>query len=160
MFKKIKFGKLIFAILLPLVIGSLCSFAVTAFGSFSPYPYTPRIMPPDNVFLIVWSILYILMGISSYLANNHSGAGTLLLRQANSTYYYSLAVNVMFCLCFFIFKWTLLSFFVCLYLAIVVFQTVCQYHQVKKAAAYLQIPYLLWSTFASVLTFMIWWLNW
>lgn len=100
------------------------------------------------------------MGISSYIVNNHSETESEELRQANSTYRYSLIINPVYCLAFFVFKWTLLSFFICLYLVIVVIQTVCQYFHIRKAAAYLQIPYVLWGAFAAVLTFTIWWLNW
>ena len=160
MLKKINFGNLLFSILLPLVVGSLTSLAVNKFSSFHPYEYTPDIMPPDMVFIIVWSVLYVLMGVSSYIVNNHSGASPEELRQANSTYRYSLAVNAVYCLAFFIFKWALLSFFICMYLVIVVFQTICQYFHMRKSAAYLQLPYLIWGIFASILTFMIWWLNW
>lgn len=160
MLKKIKFGSLFFSILLPLVVGSATSLVVTHFSSFDPYEYMPAITPPSIVFVIVWTVLYVLMGVSSYLINNHSEATEEELKQANSTYFYSLAVNVIYCLTFFIFKWTLLSFFVCLYLAILVLQTIGQYFHIKKIAAYLQIPYFLWCCFASILTFMVWWLNW
>lgn len=160
MLKKIKFGSLFFSILVPLVIGSATSLVVNKFSSFDPYAYMPSFTPPAIVFIVVWSVLYVLMGVSNYIINNHSDVSEEELRQANSTYVYSLVVNVVYSLCFFIFKWTLLSFFICLYLAIVVLQTICQYFHIRKIAAYLQIPYALWASFASILTFMVWWLNW
>lgn len=160
MLKKIKFGNLLFSLLLPLAVGSATSLAVNKFGSFDPYTYMPSFTPPRIVFIIVWTVLYILMGISSYIVNNHSEADETELRQANSTYYYSLIIQPVYCLAFFIFQWTLLSFFICLYLVIVVIQTICQYFHIRKTAAYLQFPYAVWGTFASVLTFVIWWLNW
>ena len=158
--KKIKFGSLFFSILLPLAIGSATSLLVNKFSSFDPYEYMPRFTPPDIVFIAVWTALYVLMGVSNYIINNHSDTSEAELRQANSTYIYSLAVNVVYSICFFICKWPLLSFFVCLYLAIVIIQTICQYFHIRKSAAWLQVPYALWVSFASALTFAVWWLNW
>lgn len=156
-------------VLLSLAVGSAGSIIVTKLSSFNPYEYTPSFMPPKPVFMIVWTLLFILMGIANYLINKSSQNGSedeetnkadTALNTANHTYYFSLAVNFIYSIVFFVVKWPFIAFLVCVYLTILVIQTICQYFEFNKIAAYMNIPYAIWTAFASILTFAFWWLNW
>ena len=120
---------------------------------------TPVLSPPSWLFPVVWTILFILMGIS---------AGTIYLdktatkSQKNSallTYALSLFVNFFWSIIFFNLRAFLFAFIWLLLLLLLILRTIIKYYNINKTAAYLQIPYALWVTFAGYLTFAIWWLN-
>ena len=114
----------------------------------------PPLAPPSILFPIVWSILYILMGVSAgmiYL----SGAADTDKVNALFTYGASLFVNFFFSIFFFNMRMFVLSSVWVVLLWALILLTVVDYSRINKAAAYLQIPYLLWVTFASYLTIAI-----
>jgi tryptophan-rich sensory protein len=115
---------------------------------------TPPLSPPAILFPIVWSILYVLMGVSAariFLSIAPATEKTTAL----FTYGVSLFVNFFFSIFFFNMRLFTLSFVWILLLWILVLLTVLDYLKVDKIAAYLQIPYLLWVTFATYLTLFI-----
>ena len=114
----------------------------------------PSLTPPAIVFPIVWTILFILMGISSYLvcANN---TDKKFKKRACTIYIVQLVVNVLWSLFFFRLRWYLFSLlWLVLLVALVIWMTI-KFYKIKPLAGYLQIPYILWSLFALILTYQI-----
>ena len=153
--KKISLVK---SILIPLLIGAVSGFismgAMKDFASLNK----PSLSPPGWLFPVVWSILYVLMGISSYLVNK-SDAPKEEIKRANFVYAISLFFNFFWSIIFFNLKQYFLAFIWLLVLLFLVCYTIYLYFGISKTAAYLQIPYVLWLLFAAYLNYGIYTLN-
>lgn len=118
----------------------------------------PSFTPPAIVFPIVWTILYILMGIAAYriYMNNKEGK-----KDDNGYFYYliQLSLNFLWSIIFFNLKLYGISFILIIILLVLIIVTTMKFFKVDKIAGYLMVPYILWVSFASVLTFYIWMLN-
>lgn len=145
-------------IAIPLLVGVISSVltrqSMQNFTMLEKLPFAP----PAWVFPVVWTILYVLMGISSYLiliatAEKEKKENALLL------YWYQLAVNFLWPTFFFNFEWYLFSFFWIVLLWVLVFLMILRFYKIDKRAAYLNIPYLIWLLLAAYLNLGIWWLN-
>ena len=115
----------------------------------------PSFAPPAILFPIVWTILYTLMGISSYLVITEGGDNEKALKY----YVLQLTVNLIWPFLFFSLKMYILSFVWILLLIYLVVRMILEFYKINKTAAYLQIPYLLWLIFASILNLAISLLN-
>ena len=157
MFKTIK--SYIIAIIFPLLVGGLS--ALLTMGNMDIYEEvnTPPLSPPSILFPIVWSILYILMGVSSGLIYNTDTASLPSRKSALFTYAESLFFNFFWSIIFFNMRAFLFAFIWLLQLIYLIIKTIVKYYKINKTAAYLQIPYLIWVTFAGYLNFGIWILN-
>lgn len=116
----------------------------------------PPLAPPEMVFPIVWTVLFILMGISSYLI--------YISRSKNkktdlTIYIIQLVVNIIWTPLFFNLKLYLLAFIWLILLWCLVWIMVIMFYRIDKKAALLQIPYLIWLTFAGYLNLAIYLLN-
>lgn len=120
---------------------------------------TPPLSPPSFIFPIVWTVLFILMGISAAIIYLDRTASVPRKKSALYTYALSLAVNFFWSIIFFNLRAFLFAFIWLLLLLYLIIKTILKYHKINPLAAYLQIPYLLWVTFAGYLTFAIWILN-
>ena len=118
----------------------------------------PPLSPPGWLFPIVWTILYTLMGISAYIIRT-SDASYEQIDDALMIYRYQLIVNFLWSIFFFNFEWYFFSFIWILLLWVLIILMIRSFSKISKTAAYLNIPYLLWVTFAAYLNFGIWWLN-
>lgn len=140
----------ILGIALPLAVGSAA--ALFTMGSMNDYDSIakPALSPPGWVFPVVWSLLFVLMGISSariYLSKDADSASALKI------YALQLAVNFFWSIIFFNLKWYVLSFIWILLLLALIIIMIRKFYPIDKPSAYLLIPYLLWVAFASYLTF-------
>lgn len=148
-------SNLIIAILIPIAVGSLSALFS---GNMSLYSTInkPALSPPGFLFPIVWMILYILMGISSYLIyeSNHPSK-----RNALKTYTIQLFFNFWWSIIFFRFSLYGFAFVWLLAMIFIIVVMIYQFYRIKPLSAYLQIPYLLWCLFAAYLNFMIYQLN-
>ena len=142
-------------ILIPNIIGFLGGLIGNAKDGFKSIN-KPEFAPPGLVFPIVWTILYILMGISAYLVENSNHP---LKKDALRYYYASLILNASWTFFFFKLKWFLFSSILVLIILYFVIETIRRYFKINKTAAYLQIPYVLWLLFAGFLSFSVWTLN-
>ena len=115
----------------------------------------PFLAPPSILFPIVWTILYILMGVSYGLLETKD----LLDSRAKIIYYVQLFVNALWSIFFFTLKWRLFAFIWILLLAFLVILMVAEFYKKNKTAGLLQIPYLLWTLFALYLNLSIYLLN-
>ncbi len=113
---------------------------------------TSPLSPPDIVFPIAWSILYILMGISSYIVYEKTN-------KIEPIYITQLVVNAIWTILFFGLKLRLFSFFWILLLIGLVIDMISKFSEVDKKAGLMNIPYLLWLIFASYLNLAIYFLN-
>ena len=115
----------------------------------------PPLAPPSNLFPIVWTILYTLMGVSYGILD----VNRLVDANVNNIYYLQLFVNALWSIIFFILKWRFVAFlWIILLLALVIIMTIRFYNK-NKIAGLLQIPYVLWVAFATYLNFGVYLLN-
>lgn len=155
---KINWKKLLSSIAIPLLVGALAGlFTRNAMMNFELLE-KPPLSPPGWLFPVVWTILYTLMGISAYLIKM-ANVPEEEKSDALNLYFYQLAVNFLWSIFFFNFEWYLFSFIWIILLWILIVQMIRRFATISKPAAYLNIPYLLWVTFAAYLNFAIWWLN-
>ncbi len=149
---------LVECIALPLLVGILAA-ALTRGGirGFAEVQQPP-LSPPAILFPIVWTILYVLMGVGSYLVLTSNGSKEEI-RSALSVYIWQLLVNFLWPTFFFNLKWYLFSFFWLVLLWILVFIMLKRFYRVSKVAAYINIPYLVWLTFAGYLNLGVYFLN-
>ena len=116
---------------------------------------TPPLSPPSILFPIVWTILYVLMGISAALIYNKRKINYNDVTSALFIYSISLFLNFWWSIIFFGGKLFFFAFIWILLLDISVISTIKRYNKISKIAAYLQIPYLIWIIFASYLNLAI-----
>ena len=147
---------LIISLLISLSVGGLS--ALTTMGSMDIYKYLdkPPLAPPPITFPIVWTILFILMGISSYLIYESSdeNKGKALL-----IYGIQLVVNFIWPIFFFVLNYRLIALFIIISLLILIIIMIIKFYKINKLAAYIQIPYLLWVAFATYLNLGFYILN-
>lgn len=155
---KINWKLLILCIAIPLAVGGLASLLTGGGMDVFESMRKPALSPPAWLFPVVWTILYTLMGISSYLVLT-SGAEEEAIRKALTLYGYQLLINFLWPTFFFSFQWYLFSFLWLLLLIGFVAAMIRVFYGISKPAAFLNIPYLLWLLFAGYLNFAIWRLN-
>jgi len=117
----------------------------------------PPLTPPGWLFPIVWTILYTLMGIGAArisLMLNAPGRD-----QALNIFVVQLVVNFFWSLIFFNAKAYGLAFVWILLLWLLIIGMILSFLKVDRIAAYLQVPYMLWVTFATYLNWGIYQLN-
>ena len=117
----------------------------------------PALTPPEIVFPIVWTILFILMAISA--ARVWFTPDSKPKAQGMRLYILQLAVNFIWSIFFFNLQLYGFSFFWLIFLWLLILLMIIAFSKSDKTAAYLQIPYLLWVSFAAYLNFMTWMLN-
>lgn len=144
--------KLIICIAIPLAVGALAALLIK--DSIPLYAAMPKppLAPPGWLFPIVWTILYILMGISSYLifiSDSPYRQNALIL------YGLQLVLNFIWPLIFFNMQNYLVALIVLVLLWIAVFKMIQKFYTISPVAAKLQIPYLIWLTFAAYLNLAI-----
>ena len=153
-----KIKTLLICIAIPLLVGGLSGFLTRDSMEMFSTINKPPLSPPGILFPIVWTILYTLMGISSYLIlTSNSLAGPI--KEALFVYALQLGINFFWSIFFFNNEWYLFSFFWLVLLWIFILRTILLFLPISKPAGYLMIPYLLWVTFAGYLNLGIWWLN-
>ncbi len=151
-----KLESLLISILFPLAVGLVSALFANGMRSTYMQLVKPALSPPAVVFPIVWTILYVLMGISAYLiANSESDKKAEAMR----LYFVQLGFNFFWSIFFFSFGWYLFSFVWLVALIILIVKMILSFKEINPLAAYLQIPYLLWCLFAAYLNFMIYYLN-
>lgn len=142
------------SIAIPLIVGAVVGLITSGFMDYNMLQ-KPLLAPPGAVFPIVWTILYILMGVSYGLLESNNLADS----KVNSIYYTQLAVNALWSIIFFIFKWRLLAFLWIILLAVLIISMIRKFYNRNKIAGLLQIPYIVWVVFAAYLNFGFYILN-
>lgn len=155
---KINFKTLAFCIAVPLLVGVTAGLISRGGMELFETLSKPQLSPPGWLFPVVWTVLYILMGLASYLVLS-SGAPQTQVAAALKVYALQLFFNFLWSFLFFNRQLYSFSFvwLVALWLLIIV--TTVLFYRVSKPAAYLMLPYLLWVTFAGYLNLSIAMLN-
>jgi tryptophan-rich sensory protein len=143
---------------------ALC-FAAAAIGGYASAnagPFyadlaRPAWAPPGSVFGPVWTVLYLLQAVAAWLVWRESGFGGA--RGALGLFVVQLAVNALWSWLFFAWRQGALAFVEVIVLAVLVAATIAAFWRVRRLAGVLMIPYLLWVTFASALTYAVWQMN-
>ena len=144
----------LFYIFFPFIIGILVSILTAGNFNFQNLKQPP-LSPPSILFPIVWTILYLLIGISYYLykKNSYTNKTEIIL------YYTQLLVNASWSIIFFTLKLRFFSIIWILILVILIYTLITLFLQKYKPSGYLLIPYLVWCIFATYLTVGIYLLN-
>ncbi len=144
---KIQWKKLIVCLVVPLAAGGLS--ALISGGGMESFESLekPPLSPPGFLFPVVWTILYILMGIASYLVliSERPNGGALIV------YGVQLFFNFLWPILFFGFQAYTFAFVWLVILWLLIIFTVFLFFKTNTAAGYLMLPYLLWVTFAGYL---------
>lgn len=150
--RKIVWWQLLISIMIPLAVGGLSAFLSHEGMDKYELMDKPPLSPPEIVFPIVWTVLYILIGISSYLVWLCGGDERKL---PLILYAVQLAYNFMWTIFFFNFAFYGFAFFwLLLLLFLVVLMTIC-FGKIDKLAGNLQIPYIIWLIFAGYLNLAV-----
>lgn len=159
MMNKSLWFKIITASILCLGVGGLSGFATSdAIGGWYATLNKPSFNPPGWVFGPVWSVLYILMGISAGMIWNE-GIAKPNVKKALIVFGIHMVLNGAWSIIFFGLKQPTWAFFEILILFASMIYFTRLFYGIKPRAAWLQIPYLLWVSFASVLNATIAWMN-
>lgn len=156
--KNILTKPLIVSLAIPLAVGGLSSLLTHSSMDAFKQLRQPPLTPPDWVFPVVWSVLYILMGVASYLVYT-ANATPQVRYSALIAYGMTLVFNFVWPLLFFRLGMRLVAFFWLLMLLGLILLTASLFYGVRKAAGLCLAPYLLWTVFAGYLNFGVYWLN-
>ena len=155
---KINFKTLIVSVLIPLAVGVVSGLlsmsGIRSFGELN----MPPLSPPAFLFPIVWTLLYILMGISSYLVVRTNGSGGAKT-QALTLYALQLVFNFFWSIIFFNLGAFEIAFIWLLALLAIIVITTVRFWRINKWAGILMLPYIAWVCFAGYLNLAIAYLN-
>ncbi|WP_190809965.1 TspO/MBR family protein [Flagellimonas sp. S3867] len=157
--KKKKVVNIGIAVAVCLLIGFLSSFATqSSVNDWYTTLNKPSFNPPNSIFAPIWTILYVLMGVSAGIVWS-KGFHHVWVKTALYHFGFQLLLNALWSIVFFGLKSPTWALFVILALLTLIILTMKWFKVVSKLAAYLLIPYLLWVCFATVLNYNIWMLN-
>lgn len=151
--------KLIFSIFICLCAGFIGSFFTSpAIPTWYATLQKPSFAPPNWVFFPVWTSLFIMMGISLFLVWQ-KGWEDKKVKTAVYIFAAQLVLNALWSAAFFGLRSPLLGLIEIIILLIVIIATILSFMEISRTAAYLLIPYILWVSFAAIVNFSIWRLN-
>ncbi|AKL96089.1 tryptophan-rich sensory protein [Clostridium aceticum] len=148
----------IIAIAIPLAVGSLSSFFTRDTMQQYQNLIQPSFAPPGWVFPVVWTILYVLMGIASYRIYS-LGFKDPQVKSALLFYAAQLFVNFFWTIIFFRFEQRGFALVWLILLWVLIVITTAKFYRLDKIAGYLMVPYILWVSFAGLLNYSVWQLN-
>nr|WP_121273662.1 TspO/MBR family protein [Pedobacter schmidteae] len=146
-------------IAIPLAIGAVGAFFTAS--SVKTWYVTlakPSFNPPNTIFAPVWTALYIIMGISAYLVWQKRHTIKHLSRTI-AIYLMQLVLNLMWSFIFFYAHQIGVALIEIVFLLFIIILNAVTFYKIDKAAGLLYIPYILWVSFATVLTYNIFILN-
>ena len=142
------------SILIPIVIGGIVGIIISKSIDYNGL-VKPFLSPPSIIFPIVWTILYVLMGVSYGILKQND----LLDFETRRIYYLQLFVNALWPIFFFTLKWRLFAFLWIVLLLVLITTMIRVFYDKNKTAGLIQIPYLLWTVFATYLNLFTYLLN-
>ena len=137
---KIDYKRLIIFILIPLGLGTIAGLLTIPNNNIDS-------IIPSWIFPLVWTILYTLMGISSYIVYQK-------IQTVPKIYYLQLIFNLLWVFIFFKFRLFTLAFIWIIILFILVVKMIIEFKNIDKLSGYLQIPYSIWLIIAAILNLM------
>lgn len=155
---KLQPKKLAVCLAVPLAVGGLAALLSRSGMADFALLRKPPLTPPAWVFPVVWTALYLMMGLASYLVWE-SYAPREHVAAALTVYACQLSVNFLWPILFFTLKLYLFAFFWLVALWLLVLAAFAFFRKLQKTAGLLMLPYLLWVTFAGYLNFGVYLLN-
>lgn len=137
---KINYKRLIIFVLVPVLLGALVGLLTSVNSDIDS-------IIPAWIFPVVWTILYVLMGISSYLIYEKEDEVPII-------YTIQLIFNLLWSFVFFKFKWFTFAFIWIIILFFLVIRMIKEFRSIDKRAGNLQIPYAIWLIIAAILNLM------
>jgi tryptophan-rich sensory protein len=155
-----KYLKIASFVAICLAVGYLSSMVTqTSINTWYPTLKKPIFNPPNWVFAPVWTILFILMGVSAGLVWDKLETNTALVKKGLLFFSIQLVLNALWSYLFFGLSNLLLASIEILLLLLIIFETYLIFKKIDKNAGLLFIPYIIWVAFASLLTITIFILN-
>ncbi len=150
--------KLLFCVVVTNLAGLIGTvFTMPAIPSWYANLNRPSFSPPNWIFGPVWTLLYLLMGISLFLV--WESKSSKVKQIGIWAFIVQLFFNAIWSPIFFGAQNTGLAFIVICFLWVSILVTIYYFWKIHKIASYLLFPYILWVSFAAILNFSIWWLN-
>jgi tryptophan-rich sensory protein len=155
---KLQWKKLVFSLVVPLAVGAYASFLTQdGMDTFAQLD-KPPLAPPGWLFPVVWTLLYLMMGVGAYLVAT-SVKPEAAIRSAMNWYAAQLAFNFLWSIIFFNLDQYLIAFAWLVLLWLLILVTAVHFYRIRPIAGYLLIPYLVWVAFAGYLNLGIALLN-
>ena len=152
----INLKRLVISLLIPLATGGIAGLITgRAAGQYGEL-VKPPLSPPSWVFPVVWTVLYILMGVAFYLVWQSDMPAK---KTAMRLYFIQLFMNFVWPILFFNFEAYGFSFIWLLVLWIMILLTTISFFAADKRAGLLMLPYLIWTAFAGYLNLGVYILN-
>jgi len=153
------FFKLLIAIVLSLLTGVIGSLSTSSsIQEWYPTLVKPALNPPSWIFAPVWTTLYVMMGVAAFLIWKREGE-LKNIKLPLTLFVIQLVLNALWSIIFFGMQNLTFALIEILLLWSVILATIISFMKTSKLAGWLLVPYLLWVSFASYLTFSIWMLN-
>ncbi|MEP7092821.1 MAG: TspO/MBR family protein [Flavobacterium sp.] len=155
-----KITRIAVAVIVCLTVGYSSS-TVTKTGVEIWYPtiIKPAFNPPNWIFMPVWTLLFVLMGIAAGLVWDKIKEQNAEVKKALGFFLIQLALNVIWSYLFFGLKNPMLALIEIALLWLMIYETYLKFIKINKIAGYLLIPYMVWVGLAAILNASIWWLN-
>ena len=156
-----KYLKITYLVAICLAVGFLSSLVTqSSIATWYPTLEKPIFNPPNWVFAPVWTLLFIMMGVSAGLIWDKITVQRELVKKGLLFFTVQLALNALWSYLFFGLSNVLLASIEIVILLLVIFETYLIFKKIDKKAAMLLIPYMAWVSFATILTVSILILNW
>jgi tryptophan-rich sensory protein len=146
--------KKLFYLFLPIILGSVVGVIISGSIDYKEL-IKPFGAPPSWLFPVLWSIIYLLMGISYFILKKDGEDSKVY----SVVYYLQLFINLFWSIIFFTLKLRLLAIIWIIVLDLAVIAMIYLFYNKKKVSAYLNILYLVWILYATYLTIGIYLLN-
>ena len=150
--------KLLLCLAVPLAVGALSAWLTKDNMILFECIRKPPLSPPGWLFPVVWTLLYLLMGLASYFVST-SGKPKKQVNAALTLYGVQLFFNFLWSILFFNLGNYLLALVWLLVLWLLIIATTRRFFAIDKRAGWLMLPYLAWVTFAAYLNYGIYKLN-
>jgi len=155
---KINWLKLIAAVVICEAAGGIGSiFTAKAVTTWFQTLNKPSFSPPNWLFAPVWTLLFLLMGISIYLVWQKKS--NRQIKTAVMIFTIQLVLNIAWSFFFFFLQNPLVGLIEIIFLWLFILLTIIYFYKISKSAAYLLVPYILWVTFATLLNYWFYRLN-
>ncbi|MFK4784943.1 TspO/MBR family protein [Fusobacterium sp. MFO224] len=152
--KSFNLGKLIFCLLIPAIFGGISGLFNQNSVELYEKLVLPNFAPPSFVFPLVWTFLYTFMGIGFYLILQKRKHKLAVI-----SFFVQLIANFTWPFVFFKFNLIVLGFYLHMFLLLTVIWMTFNFFKLNKFSGILQLPYIIWLSFAGYLNYYIVLLN-
>ena len=149
--------KIIVCAIICLTLGTLSGFSTMhEITNWYQFLIKPSFNPPNWIFGPVWTLLYLMMGVSLGIIWHSTLEGR---KKAMQLFAVQFVLNLGWSFLFFNLHMLGIAFVEIIAMLIAIIFTIFAFYKVNKTASFLLIPYLCWVSFASFSNISIWLLN-